>query len=76
MGPGVDQLNHAAAPTALLQQPGGAGDEEEARVVLRPGVVLQPGEEVTISYAGAEGDALDDDESALVFFLNFGFLPA
>lgn len=63
MVPCVDMVNHAAAPSAYYDQ---SGRDDDVVLLPRPGVGLQQGEEVTISYG--------EDKSAAEMLFSYGFI--
>ncbi|KAI5462563.1 hypothetical protein BGZ63DRAFT_217644 [Mariannaea sp. PMI_226] len=64
MVPALDMVNHSHHPTAYYEE-----DEQDGVVlILRPGVEVTGGEEVTITYG--------DDKSAAEMLFSYGFIDA
>ncbi|KAK4104130.1 SET domain-containing protein [Parathielavia hyrcaniae] len=62
MVPCIDMLNHAGTPSAYYEE----SPRDEVILLLRPGVSISNGEEVTISYG--------DNKSAAEMLFNYGFI--
>lgn len=64
MVPCVDMVNHSSNPTAYYEVHSGG----DVRLLLRPGISLSKGDEITISYG--------DDKPAAEMLFSYGFLDA
>ncbi|KAK0735649.1 hypothetical protein B0T21DRAFT_384452 [Apiosordaria backusii] len=62
MVPCIDMINHSSNPTAYYDQ----NSKDEAVLLLRPGLTISTGEEVTISYG--------DTKSAAEMLFSYGFI--
>lgn len=62
MVPCIDMVNHSSNPTAYYEERSG----DDVRLLLRPGISVSKGDEITISYG--------DDKSAAEMLFSYGFL--